>query len=229
MKGKPTLLGLTLAWFMGLPLAGQQTVFNVPSADVLERGKVYLELDVTFRAVNPAATATPRFVVGVGGNIELGMNLGAFSTASGNVANVLPTIKWKAYTWQKARLSLIVGDTIVVPMRRTSFEAGNYAYMQIAKQFSNTRVAAGVYHFTPGVVAIEAKAGAQLSVEQTLSKRLSLAVDWYSGGNAVCYVTPGAIIKVGDRVTLYPAYQMGNRGLRSGNHQFLFEIGWNLN
>ena len=37
---------------------GQETVFNVPSADVLDAGKVYGELDGTVRVVDPFATFT---------------------------------------------------------------------------------------------------------------------------------------------------------------------------
>ena len=49
---------------------GQQTVFDVPSADVLDKGKVYGELDGTVRAIDPLATFTPRVVVGIGTRIE---------------------------------------------------------------------------------------------------------------------------------------------------------------
>jgi hypothetical protein len=33
----------------------QQTVFNVPSADILDKGKVYLEFDAGFKPTNQAA------------------------------------------------------------------------------------------------------------------------------------------------------------------------------
>ena len=68
----------------------------------------------------------------------------------------------------------------------------------------------------------------QASVEQTLSKRVTLAADWYSGDHSLGYVTSGAVIKISDRVTFYPGYQLGNHGIRSGNHQLLLELGWNL-
>ena len=41
---------LLLFWVLPLASFGQQTVFDVPSADVLDRGKVYGELDLTFRS-----------------------------------------------------------------------------------------------------------------------------------------------------------------------------------
>jgi hypothetical protein len=59
-------LALLLAAFPVCGVYGQQTVFDVPSADVLDKGKVYGELDGTVRPVDPLATLTPRVVVGVG-------------------------------------------------------------------------------------------------------------------------------------------------------------------
>ena len=65
---------LFLALFAASSTYGQQTVFDVPSADVLDKGKVYGELDGTARPVDPLATFTPRVVVGVGHRIEVGVN-----------------------------------------------------------------------------------------------------------------------------------------------------------
>jgi hypothetical protein len=47
----------------------QQTIFNVPTTDVLEKGKVYAELDVSFKpnnstAVDKFSSFVPRVVVG---------------------------------------------------------------------------------------------------------------------------------------------------------------------
>jgi len=75
---------------------GQQTIFNVPTTDVLDRGRVYAELDVSFKPNQPRFSSfVPRVVVGVGGNVEVGLNMtgniqpGADSTAT------VPTIKWR--------------------------------------------------------------------------------------------------------------------------------------
>ena len=50
----------------------QQTIFNVPTVDVLDRGKVYFELDASFKlndqeAVGRFSSFVPRIVVGVDG------------------------------------------------------------------------------------------------------------------------------------------------------------------
>ncbi len=46
-------------------MSAQQTIFNVPSADVLDPGKVYLEVDELFRPTDPKfSSTTVRGVVG---------------------------------------------------------------------------------------------------------------------------------------------------------------------
>ncbi|PYS85975.1 MAG: hypothetical protein DMF62_17480, partial [Acidobacteria bacterium] len=43
----------------------QQTIFNVPTTDVLDRGKVYAELDLSFKPNEPRFSSfVPRVVIG---------------------------------------------------------------------------------------------------------------------------------------------------------------------
>jgi hypothetical protein len=62
-----------------------------------------------------------------------------------------------------------------------------------------------------------------------VNKRLTLAAEWYTGNSTVGYVNTGAVIKLTQKLTLYTAYQIGNAGVTTGNHQFLWEIGYNFN
>src|SRR6266700_6705109 len=59
LDGASAKLSLFLL-FLCTGVSAQQTVFNVPSGDVLGRGKVYGELDLTYRPTNASGTLTPR-------------------------------------------------------------------------------------------------------------------------------------------------------------------------
>lgn len=69
--------------FLFIPPASahaQQTIFNVPSTDVLDKGKVYAELDASLKPTDGSDVAkfssfVPRVVVGAGSNVELGLNV----------------------------------------------------------------------------------------------------------------------------------------------------------
>ncbi len=65
---------------LGTRAFAQQTIFNVPSSDVLDKGKAYVELDATFKfngdeAVGKFSSFVPREVYGTGGNVEIGLNV----------------------------------------------------------------------------------------------------------------------------------------------------------
>ena len=209
---------------------GQETVFDVPSADVLDRGKVYGELDGTVRVVDPFATFTPRVVVGIGHQIEVGMNFDGLSAPDVGELVVSPTMKWRIWKGKSSGWSFLVGDDLFFPVYKRSYDAGNYAYAFFAKEWKHgTRIGFGGYDFTRNVVSTGNRAGGQLTLEQTLNKRLTVAAEWYTGNSSVGYVNTGAVIKLTQKLTLYTAYQIGNSGVTTGNHQFLWEIGYNFN
>jgi hypothetical protein len=208
----------------------QQTVFDVPSADILDKGKVYFEQDGTVRVVDPYATFTPRVVVGIGHQIEVGVNFDGLSAPTVGELDISPTAKWRIWKARTSGWSFLVGDDLFFPVYQRSYDAGNYAYAFFAKEWKHgTRISAGGYDFTRNVVATGNRAGGQFTIEQTLNKRLTLASEWYTGNSAVGYVNTGAVIKLTQKLTLYTAYQIGNAGVSAGNHQFLWEIGYNFN
>jgi hypothetical protein len=218
-----------LGWlvFFAAPALAQQTVFNVPSADVLERGKVYSELDATIHPDRFAFGAVPRIVVGIGKGMEVGLNVSGFTAPQSSDVAVSPAFKYRIF--QSRGWSVLLGDTLTLSPE-ANHPVGNYVYGMVARTFSSgTRIAAGPYHFSPGVVARTQYACAQMSIEQTVSKRTSLAADWISGNNSSGYFTPGLIWKASKQLTVYSSYEIGNHGLRSGNHGFEFELGWNFN
>ena len=209
---------------------GQETVFDVPSADILNKGKVYGELDGTLRPVDFLATFTPRVVVGVGHGIEVGVNIDGLSAPGMDALEISPTVKWRLWKAKTSGWSFFVGDDLFFPVQRRTYDAGNYVYASFAKEWNHgTRIGFGGYDFTRNVVANANRAGGQFTFEQLINKRLTFATEWYTGNNSVGYVNPGAIIKLNSKLTLYAAYQIGNAGVTAGNHQLLWEFGYNFN
>jgi hypothetical protein len=105
-----------LALFAATNLYGQQTVFDVPSADVLDKGKVYGELDGTARPVNPFYTFTPRVVFGLGHGVEAGVNFDGLGAPTSGETEISPTIKWRPWNKAASGWSFYVGDDIFFPI-----------------------------------------------------------------------------------------------------------------
>ncbi len=212
----------------------QQTIFNVPSTDVLDRGKVYAELDVSFKPAKSASVTkfssfVPRVVVGVGKKVEVGLNIIGNIQPGPDSTALVPTIKWRPYQGEDNGWAFVVGDNVFVPVRNHGYNAGNYVYAEMSKTFkSGTRVTFGGYGFTRNVVAATNRAGGQFGFEQPVSKKVTVAADWITGKHTAGYFTPGLIFKAGPRLSGYTAYSIGNQITSSGNHFFLLELGYNF-
>ena len=195
------LLGITL--LAPAALHGQQTIFNVPSADVLDKGKVYVELDASLKSTDGArvpkfSAFVPRIVVGVGSRVEVGLNITGNIQPGSDATTLVTAIKYKAY------------------------DGGDNGWA--------TRVTFGGYHFSDNVVAVNAqRAGGQFGFEHPISSTFGLAADWYTGQHSAGYFTRCVIFKPQPRVTGYAGYSLGNSNLSTGNHFFLLELGYNFN
>ena len=224
-----------LAFITPLELRGQQTVFNVPTTDVLDRGKVYAELDVSFKPtdstlVNRFSSFVPRVVVGTGGNVEVGLNITGNIQPGTDTTTLVPTAKWKVYQGQENGWAFVVGNNLFIPIRNRCHRVGNYVYAEISKTFkSGTRITAGGYDFTKNVVSTANRGGGQFAFEQSLNRKVTFAADWYTGKHNSGYFTPGVIFKPAPKVTGYAGYSIGNQNLSRGNHFFLLEVGYNFN
>lgn len=228
-------LGLALLFGTTANVSAQQTIFNVPTTDVLDRGKVYAELDVPFKpndseSVGRFSSFVPRIVAGVGGRTEIGLNITGNIQPGEDTTTLVPSAKVKLYDGGDNGWAVVVGDNLFIPIRNRQYDAGNYSYAAVSKTTGKTRLTAGGYHYTPDVVAPGAqRAGGQFGFEQTINPRLTLAADWITGRHANGYVTPGVIFKPHPKVTGYAGYSVGNGGASRGNHFFLLEVGFNFN
>jgi len=216
-------------------VCAQQTIFNVPTTDVLDKGKVYVELDASFKtndqtALKKFSSFVPRLVVGVGGNIEVGLNITGNIQPGADSTTLVPTLKWRFYQNEKKDLALIAGTNVFIPVRNRAYNIGTYSYVEGSKTINKTRLTAGGYVASKNVFAANAvRAGGQFGVEQTLNSKVTLAADWITGRHSSGYFTPGVFYKPHPKVTTYWGYSIGNADAARGNHFFLFEIGYNFN
>lgn len=210
----------------------QQTVFNVPTTDVLDKGKVYFELDISAKPNEPRFSSfVPRVVVGTGGRVEVGLNVTGNIQPGADSTTLVPAVKWKVYDGEDNGWAIAVGNNLFIPVRNKSYDAGAYAYTMVQKTFkTKTRVGAGGYFFSKNVVAPDAnRAGGQFTIEQPVTSRFGVQADWFTGKHASGYFTPGGYFKLTKKLTGYAAYSIGNANVTNGNHFLYFEVGYNFN
>ncbi|HEY2797397.1 MAG TPA: hypothetical protein VGK26_05860 [Thermoanaerobaculia bacterium] len=219
----PRLVAPLLFAAAAFPARAQQTIFNVPSGDVLDKGKTYLELDVLGRPQDPSfGFFTMRGVYGFGWNIEAGANFGGFAASGRSVPVATVDIKWQP--WHSDKLAFTTGAFGLFYLRGS--RDGNPAALWYGeasyKLPTNTRLSAGGYWASSGYAASDPQAGALLGFEQRVNDHLNLIADWLSGNNSLGYFTPGVSVPLGNW-TIYAGYSIKNGDSR-GN-AILFELG----
>ncbi|MGH9819998.1 MAG: hypothetical protein ACRD43_07490 [Pyrinomonadaceae bacterium] len=219
----------------GAAISAQQTIFNVPTTDVMDKGKVYAELDASFKtndqdALRKFSSFVPRVVVGVGENVEVGLNVTGNIQPGTDATSILPTVKWRFYQNNNKDLALMAGTNFYIPVRARAYDFGTYSYVAGSKTIKKTRLTAGGYVVSKNVFAPDAgRGGGQFGIEQTVNGKFSVAADWITGRHSSGYFTPGIIYRPYPKMTTYWSYSIGNADAAHGNHFFLFEVGYNFN
>lgn len=234
-----TLIALFIAMALSgsaLKVRAQQTVFNVPTTDVLPKEKLYFEMDISVKpndtnALQHFSSFVPRLVVGVGGNVEVGVNIPGNIQPGPDSTTIVPAIKWRIYSGKDNGWAVVVGSHLYVPVHNKTYNAGNYSYLMTQKSFkTGTRLGCGGYFYSKNTVVPDAnRAGGQFTFEQPITKKLNFNTDWFTGKHANGYLTTGFAYKVTDKLTGVAAYSIGNANASRGNHFLYFELGYNLN
>lgn len=213
----------------GANVTAQSTVFNIPSSDVQARGSVYLEADfmIHFGSLREGGYQEygSRLVVGLPGNMEVGVN-GFYTRADpAEPIELQPNFKWQFYENEKKGLAFATGVLISTPItRRSSGTTSAQIYVVGSKSFEGTygpRVTFGGYHLLGSLDDDIDTNGVMLGLEQPLTKKISFVTDWSSGNNDYGYLVVGTGITLSPKSLLYTGYNFGNQG-RGNNYLGVF-------
>jgi hypothetical protein len=207
--------------------SGQQTIFNVPTADVLDKGKLYFETDWLWRPNAPsfATGSLLRGVYGFGGNVEGGINFAGINTPGRSVPTAIAAVKWQPLKTDGLALTIGAHGLFFLRGSGDGDPAGQF-YTHASYAFpTKTRITAGGWWASSGFANAGVEKGGLFGLEQTITANVTLAADWYTGHNGIGYASPGAIVTAG-RWVLYVAYSIKN-GNSKGNG-LLLELGFNV-
>src|SRR6185369_8091752 len=131
------LFSITLA-FSALPAMAQSTIFNIPSTDVVDKGKGYVEFDFLPQAPAPDTTRTyiynPRLVVGVAKGLEVGVNFPVTHTSPVNAGYVQPNFKYKFFANDDKGVAMSGGLFCNTPINhRDGQDSYGYVYANLSK------------------------------------------------------------------------------------------------
>jgi hypothetical protein len=205
-------------------LHAQQTVFSVPSADVLDKGKTYVEADGFLRFDDPTFSyLTARGVHGIGSRLEIGANIGGLNLDGPDAGFVTPNIKWQPVQSGDFRITTGAFGLFYFDSDDGDEAALGYAHAAWRIPSTQTRLTFGGWVASDGYAGPDSEAGVLAALEQPIgSSGWILAADYFSGENALGYLNPGIIYTTGPWA-FYGTYSIKN-GDSNGNG-LLLEVG----
>lgn len=212
-------------------LYAMQTIFNVPSADVTPKGKVFVQEEAQFRGWNPDAfyLGTTYGAYGIGHNTEIDttlFNVGSPATQNISLATgfksaiPIPYLKEK---FPEREFKLTVGSDLLFGLEGNGI--GNWTYTHLSGRVPklNTRLTAGISYGTKQVFGQETTCFIG-GVEQPVTKKLTLISDWYSGSEHWAgFLITGFSYAFPKDTTLYAGYQIPNTP-QNGASGFVIEL-----
>src|SRR5690242_3625931 len=202
----------------------QLTIFNVPTTDVVEKGKAYFEFDYLLQMPKPAdmsrlSVYDPRLVIGVGSGVDAGINVNSLSRSGTTNVFLQPNVKWRFFDDKTNGIAAAAGGILYshVSPREIGPSYG-LLYAEISKKVRSTTYAPRFHAGTYGIVHagsswLGPKAGAFFGYEQPVQSKASFVADWLTGKNTFGYFTPGLSFTL-------PLNSVFNAGYSFGNDSF---------
>ena len=226
------LAAVALFFSLGASMSrAQTTVMNAPSSDVVAAKRVYVEMDFITnyawaRGDERFANYLPRAVVGVGQNIEVGVNVSYTRVpGGGEPLELQPNAKWQFYSNEEKGVAAAAGCMWFIPVtHRSGTDTFGQCYSVASKRFKGDygpKFTGGAYTLIAASRDQGTRTGAIAAYEQPLANRLSFIVDWQSGDNRFGFISPALNVSTPRNGNLSAGYAIANRG-RGRNWLFLF-------
>lgn len=198
----------------------QQTLFNVPSADVLEKRQIFIQHESQFSGDFGLFTNYASF--GAGKHTELDLTL--FGVGTKNIRNEVLGVGFKTALpiHKETETKFTFGNIIPISLRGNG--VGGYAYSHLSTRLKRLQT-----RFTSGVlVGTTTLFGRDFvcyigAIEQPVTKKFGLQVEWHSGKHANGFLIPGFYYKFPKNIALWAGYQIPNNRA-NGDNGFVLEL-----
>ena len=185
----------------------QQTIFNVPSADVTEKGHLFLEPEAQFS--NKFGLFTGYVAYGIGRHTAL--NLTVTGVGTRNVRDELLCLGSKTYInlHKESETKLTAGYLIPISLRGNG--VGGYVYSHLSTRLPKikTRITSGILVATTVIFGRDVVVYIG-GIEQPITKKLNLILDYTSGNHPNGLLISGFSYKLPSNIVLVSGYQIPN-------------------
>lgn len=226
----PRVLLLILFSMASEDLAAQQNFFNVPSSEITEDGKIFLQQQ--FNLYGRSSVSNSTFCFGLGHEAEIGFNLlgitysnsaGRFVSSAEGEEPVFPSFGINAQKQIEIseHYQISAGGQLLLPKKVSEYEW--YGYLNNRVHAGHLKIVFGLFsgninYFDsePLLPGSSVRLGVQAGLEyEVLTDRLYLQSDYISGRTAVSNLIVGAAYKATSHLILSAGYQSPNSTVTS--------------
>lgn len=210
------------------PARAQQTIFDVPSADVSERHDFFYQHQTVARTWAPERHWIQTNAVGFGLGSNLEFDLTQFNFDINHPSSTIGSTGMKLsvpINGEESRVPLrfVVGDMIQFGSI-DGHHVGNWSYvmMNVELPLTHTRLTGGLHHGTSLLFGSKTT-GFLGGFEQPISKKWMIQGDWIAGRNDLGYSIPGIVYRPVRHWMISLGYQIPNRST-PGYRAVVFEL-----
>ena len=197
----------------------QQTIFNIPSADVTEKGHLFLEPEAQFS--DNFGLFTGYAAYGIGRHTAL--NLTVTGVGTRNIRDELLCIGSKTYIplHKESETKFTAGYLVPISLRGNG--VGGYVYSHLSTRLPKirTRITSGILVATTVIFGRDVVAYIG-GIEQPITKKLNLILDYTSGNHPNGLLISGFSYKLPSNIVLVSGYQIPNNR-RTARKGFVIE------
>ena len=197
---------VTFFTFSTLICFAQETIFNVPSADVVEKGKIFLEHESQFS--DDFGLFTHYGAYGIGKHTELDLTL--FGVGTKKFRSEVLGVGFKTALPVYENTKFTFGHLIPISLRGDG--VGGYSYGHLSYMFpklNRLRITSGVLAATTTVFGRDVVSFIG-GIEQPITKKFGLQLDWTSGSHVNGLLIAGGWYLFSEKTYLYFGYQIPN-------------------
>jgi hypothetical protein len=210
----------------------QLTIFNVPTTDVVDKGKAYFEFDYLLQIPKPAGRSRlfvydPRLIIGLGSGVEVGINVNSLYRSGATNVFLQPNVKWRFFDNKTDGIAAAAGGILYTDVSpREIGPTYGLLYAEISKKVRSGTYAPRFHAGTYGIVHagsawVGPKAGAFFGYEQPIQSKASIVADWITGKNSFGYFTPGLSFTLPLNSVFNAGYSFGNDSFHGNDNRFL--------
>ncbi len=201
-------------------VSAQQTIFNVPSADITEKNKIFVQHESQFS--DDFGLFTNYGAYGIGKYTELDLTL--FGVGTKNINNEVLGVGFKTALplHEKTETKFTFGSLIPISLKGNGVGGYTYSHLSTRLPRLQTRITSGVFIGTNVLFGRDVICNIS-GIEQPVTKKLSIIMDWYSGKHSNGFLIPGFSYAFNPALVLYAGYQIANNR-SNGKNGFVIEL-----